>query len=256
MVKTISGDAAIQINLEPTAFEKEQLPKLHRKADRFARRNEAYGKRYDAEEIANAALPVLYARYQAGASRFQHLFPGKKLAAKSARHSWRCAQAIRVCALGGDIGTGVPLDADLAGRKLGYRPLKPWNAESVADYYKLPPCGRESDGIAAAGLKAVRSPFAKLRVDWAWIAARDSGASHAEAARACGKRGSDKSCESFSLRKAVCIRRVAIAAGLCADYDDGRWRTPAKRLTTAMPSDEDDWRDAVISGRINLRRGI
>lgn len=255
MTKTKCGDAAVQVDLDPVAFEREQLPALRNKADRFALRNGAYGKRYDAEEIANAALPVLYARYREGASRLR-LCPGKKLATKSARHSWRCAQAIRVCALGGDIGTGVPLDADLAGRKLGYRTLKPWNAESYADHYKLPPSERKTDGITAADLKAVRSPLAKLRVDWAWITARDSGASHTEAARACGKGGSDKTCESFSLRKAEDMRQTAVAAGLCADYDDGRMRTTARPLPTAMPSDEDDWRNAVISGRINLKRGI
>ena len=181
MPKPTSGDAAIQVNLEPTTFEREQLPKLKRKADRFAHRNEAYGKLYDAEEIASAALPVLYARYQAGTSQFQRRFPGKEMTFKKTRHSWRCAQAIRVCALGGHIGTGVPLEADLAGRKIGYRTLKPWNAESYADHYKLPPNERKTDGITAADLKAVRSPLAKLRVDWTWIEAR--GGAQAELAK-------------------------------------------------------------------------
>ena len=256
MVKTNCGDAAIQVKLEPITFEKEQLPALLVKANRFALRNGAYGKRYDADEMACAALPVLYARYKAAASRFQRRFPGKEMTLRKTRHSWRCAQAVRVCALGGDIGTGAPLDADLAGRKLGYRPLKPWNAESYADYYKLPPIGRKSDGITAADIEAARSPFAKLRIDWTWIEARDSGASHAEAARACGKRGSEKACESFSLRKAECIRRAAVAAGFDADDDSGRMRTTARPLPTATPGDEADWRDAVISGRINLKRGI
>lgn len=238
------------------AFEKEQLPALRSRAEKFALRNGAYGKRYDADEIASAALPVLYAKYQTDAGQFQRYLPDRKITVRKSHHAWRCAQAIRVCALGGDIGTGVPLEADLAGHKLGYRTLKPWNAESYAEYYKLPPNGRESDGITAADLKAARSPLAKLRINWTWIEARDSGASHVEAARACGKRGSEKACESFSLRKAEGSRRAAVENGINADYDSGRWRTTAKPLPTAMPSDEDDWRDAVISGRINLKRGI
>jgi hypothetical protein len=237
-------------------FERVQLQKLRRKADRLARRTEAYGKQYDADEIASAALPVLYARYHAGASQFQRRFPGKEMTFKKTRHSRRCAQAVRVSAFGGHIGTGVPLEADLAGRKLGYRTLKPWNAESYAAHYRLPPNNRKIDGITAADLKAARSPLAKLQVDWTWIEARDSGASHADAARACGKGGSNKACESFSLRKAESMRRMAVAAGLNADYDNGRMRTTARPLPTAMPSDEDSWRNAVISGRINCKRGI
>ena len=133
MPNTFCGDAAIQVDLEPMAFEKEQLPTLRSKADHFALRNGAYGKPFDAEEISCAALSVLYARYQTGFSQFKRLFPNTPMTVKKARHAWRCAQAIRVCALGGDVGTGIPLDADLAGRKLGYRPVKPWNAEGYAD---------------------------------------------------------------------------------------------------------------------------
>ena len=44
--------------------------------------------------------------------------------------------------------------------------------------------------------------------------------------------------------------------GIAADYDDGRGRSFAKPLPTATPNDEDDWRDAVLSGKINLERGI
>lgn len=259
MKKQNCGNAAIRISLDPHAFEKELLTVLREKAKHFAATTAKYGKRYDAEEIACAALPVLHTKHKAGLEEFRRRFPGREMTVRKDRLAWRCEKAVRVSAQGGDIGTGTPLEADLAGRKLGYRTLKPWNAESVADYYKLPPSGREPDGITREDLIATGSPLANLRLSprqWKWITARTSGASHIEAARACGKTGSDKACESFSLRMEANIRRIVTEAGFNADYDSGRNRTPAKPLPTSMPEADDDWRDAVTSGRINLLRGI
>ena len=247
MTKSNGGDAAIRIPCDGIEFERMFMPVLLEKANNFARKASGYRKRFDNEEIAAAALPILFCRCK-----------DESATMPEAAFKRLCEETIRLSALGGDIGTGTPLDADLAGRKLGYRPvLKPWNAVPYAEHYNLPPCDRIGDGIESADLAG--SPFAALRFaprEWQWIAARDGGASHAEAARSCGKRGSDRACESFSVRMAANLRRKAVAKGIAADYDDGRGRSFAKPLPTATPNDEDDWRDAVLSGKINLERGI
>ena len=246
MNKTNGGDAAISIPFDPSEFERMFLPTLLEKARNFAHMAAGYRKQFDAEEIAAAALPILFCRCKDEATMPQAAF--KRL----------CEETVRLSALGGDIGTGTPLDADLAGRKLGYRPvLKPWNAVPYAEHYNLPPCDRASAAIKSADLAG--SPLARLGLtprEWQWVAARDGGATHVEAARLCGKDGSDKSREAFSLRMAANLRRKAVAKGIAADYDDGRGRSFAKPLPTATPNDEDDWRDAVLSGKINLERGI
>ena len=264
MKKKHGGDAAIQVNLEPMAFEKEQLPALREMARSFARRAAGFGKRLDADEIASAALPILFNRYSTCAKQFWRRSPDKAMTIRRSRHSRRCAQAVRTSALGGDIGTDTPLVPDLCALRRGYRNLKPKHAESYSDRYNLPPCDGKPDGIAVADLQSAKSPLAKalltLAADatvWKWITARANGASHIEAARTCGKHGSDKACESYSMRLAAEIRRRAAAEGLNAHFcEDGSGRTFATQLKTAAPAGDDDWLDAVISGKINLRRGI
>ena len=73
--KQAAGAACIVMSLDSEAFAREQFPGLDRMAKRFARYEEyAYGRKYDAEEIAAAALPLLYERYRA----FAEKFPGRK----------------------------------------------------------------------------------------------------------------------------------------------------------------------------------
>ena len=261
---------AMTLDMDPSAFEQTQLPKLLKKAERFARRAEVFGKRFDAEETACAALPILYSRYAKSIALFEKRHPGKPLAIHRNRHEWRCARAVSISATGGDIGTGSPLPADLAGRKTGYRSLKPWNAASYADEYNLPPAGRRPDGISQADLQAMHSPLAEAIsrprrsrrppvahcIEWIWITARDSGASHIEAAKACGKNGSDKACESFSLRIAKGLQIRALENGFGANYDNGLGRSCARTVKTENAAGNESWLADVIAGKTNPTRGI
>lgn len=249
------GEAAIRIPWDGMTFEREFLPVLLEKAKSFAYRAGSYRKRFDAEEIASAALPILYCRCKSEAATMP-----------PAAFARLCDASIRLSALGGEIGTDAPLDPDLAGRRLGYRPLRPQNAESYAARYNLPPSDRAPDGITPADLQAIRSrlpravfgalPDGKRVRAWAWIEARDSGATLEEAARACGKAGSRKAREAFSMRLANALGQRAAAKGFPADYDNGRGRTCATPLATVTPKDESDWRSAVFSGEVILKRGI
>ena len=62
MKKTNGGDAAIRIPCDPSEFERMFLPVLLEKARNFAHMAAGYRKQFDAEEIAAAALPILFCR--------------------------------------------------------------------------------------------------------------------------------------------------------------------------------------------------
>ena len=168
------------------AFERTNMKKIRRRLNRL--RGEV-----DVEECASTALCLMWARGLTG------------------------EEAVRIAVHGGDISTGVPLDADLAKRRLGYRPLKMHNAVSYAEHYGLAQCEPVAEPSLYDQLCESRSRLAKLIPEgsadfdlaWRWIEARNNGATHVEAAKQCGVEGSAKACESFSLRMAAKLQRRA-----------------------------------------------
>ena len=168
------------------AFERTNMKKIRRRLNRL--RGEV-----DVEECASTALCLMWAR------------------------GLTVEEAVQIAVHGGDIATGVTLDADLAKRRLGYRPLKMHNAVSYAEHYGLAPCEPAAEPSLYDQLCESRSRLAKLvpegsadfELAWRWIEARNNGATHVEAAKQCGVEGSAKACESFSLRMAAKLQRRA-----------------------------------------------
>ena len=168
------------------AFERTNMKKIRRRLNRL--RGEV-----DVEECASTALCLMWAR------------------------GLTVEEAVQIAVHGGDIATGVTLDADLAKRRLGYRPLKMHNAVSYAEHYGLAQCEPVAEPSLYDQLCESRSRLAKLIPEgsadfdlaWRWIEARNNGATHVEAAKQCGVEGSAKACESFSLRMAAKLQRRA-----------------------------------------------
>ena len=228
-----------ELDVAPEAFAREQLPALERMAKDFAwHEEEKHYRRYDAEEIAAVALPLLYER---GYRAFAETFPGCKAQVNPTRHTRRMWNALTLAAFGGDIGTGTPLDADLAARRLGYRAVRPHNAIPYARVYGLADCA-VSDPVGYDDLPA---PFRRLKrvlteSEASWLFARCGGANLVQAARAAGKDGTDKACEDWSLRTRLNIERKARKCGITSFYGTLH-RQFARPLPTQMPEDEDDW---------------
>lgn len=168
------------------AFERTNMKKIRRRLNRL--RGEV-----DVEECASTALCLMWAK------------------------GLTVEEAVQIAVHGGDIATGVTLDADLAKRRLGYRPLKMHNAVSYAEHYGLAQCEPVAEPSLYDQLCQSRSRLAKLipeespdfELAWRWIEARNNGATHVEAAKQCGVEGSAKACESFSLRMAAKLQRRA-----------------------------------------------
>ena len=238
--KQAAGAAYIAISLDPEAFAREQLPKLERMAKYFAwREKERHCRRYDAEEIAAVALPLLYER---GYRTFAEAFPGRKAQVNPTRHARRMWKALKRAAVGGDIGTGTPLDADLTARRRGYHGVYPRNARGYAEMYGFAPCAKVSDPIGYDDLPA---PFRRLKrvlteTEASWLFSRFQGATLVQAARAAGKVGTDRACEEWSRRTRAVVAQKARKCGIDEFYGTYR-RQFARPLPTAMPEDEDEW---------------
>lgn len=252
--KQAAGAACIAISLDPEAFAREQFPGLDRMAKSFARYEEyAHSRKYDAEEIAAAALPLLYER---GYRAFAETFPGRKAQVNPKRHNRRMWRAIKLAALGGDIGTGTPLDADLAARRQGYRAVRPQNARAFAEVYGLAKCA-VSDPI---GIDDLSGPFRRLALaltetERTWLFSRFRGVNLVQAARTAGKDGTDRACEAWSLRTRAAIARKARKCGIDEFYGTRR-RQFARPLPTAMPEDEDAWIAREFQKTAEIPRGI
>ena len=234
-----AGAACIAISLDPEAFAREQFPEVERLAKHFARYEEyAHSRKYDAEEIAAVTLPLLYER---GYRAFAETFPGRKAQVNPKRHAKRMWGALKLAALGGDIGTGTSLDADLAARRQGYRAVRPYNAIPYAQVYGLADCA-VSDSI---GYDDLSGPFRRLahvltETETLWLASRFRGATLVQAARAAGKDGTGGACLEWSRRTRAVVAQKARECGIDEFYGTYR-RQFARPLPTAMPEDEDEW---------------
>ena len=222
-------------------FERETMKKIKAKLGRW-RTKSALGSgvgEIDEEECAAAALCLVWTGHPLN-------------------------EAVRLAVRGGDIGTGLRLESDLSSRRLGYRPVKPCNAVPYAEHYKLPPCACAEEMAIREQAVASRSRISALVPEgtalfgeaWTWLSAKTQGATHAEAAAACGKTGSARALESFSGRLAEKLAECAEKLGFSADYDTGAGRTFAKKVKTQTPEDEGDWRAAVMTGAINLKKSF
>ena len=241
-------------NVTPEAFAREQFPEVKQMAKCFARKEKVkHGRCYDAEEIAAVALPLLYER---GYRAFAETFPGRQAQVDPRRHVHRMWRALKLAALGGDIGTGTPLDADLAARRQGYRAVRPHNAIPYAQAYGLAGCN-VSDPI---GYDDMRGPFRRLahvltEAEASWLFSRVRGATLVQAARAAGKDGTDRACEAWSLRTRDSVAHKARACGINEFYGTRR-RQRARPLPTTMPECEDDWFAREFRETVELLRGI
>ena len=230
-----AGAACIAISLDPEAFAREQFPGLDRMAKSFARYEEyAHSRKYDAEEIAAVALPLLYER---GYRAFAETFPGRKAQVNPKRHAKRMWGALKLAALGGDIGTGTPLDADLAARRQGYRAVRPYNALTYAQVYGLADCAVSGHDMPVLFR---RLAHVLTETETLWLLSRFRGATLVQAARAAGKDGTGGACLEWSRRTRAVVAQKARKCGIDEFYGTRR-RQFARPLPTAMPEDEDDW---------------
>ena len=177
--KQAAGAVCIVMSLDPEAFAREQFPEVERLAKRFARYEEyAHSRKYDAEEIAAVALPLLYER---GYRAFAETFPGRKAQGYRAVRPYNAIPYAQVygladCAVSDSIGYD-----DLSG------PFR-------------------------------RLAHVLTETELAWLFSRSEGTPLVQAARAAGKDGTGGACLEWSRRTRAVVAQKARKCGIDEFY--------------------------------------